>query len=364
MRREIFNHCSAWVFALIVPVTGFSQSTLTGRVTDEATGEPVPYANVFFSHTTLGSPTLEDGTFLIKNIPNGKYDLTVSVIGYKRFERAMEFQNSVEKITILLKQDPVGLSEVTVVADQADKKYLSTFEKYFLGNSSNGEQCVILNRDKIHPYFDEKENVLTVHASEPIIIDNKSLGYRIHYILDKFEFNFKASTKSVNGVPRFEELPVTGRRDSISRINRRRKAYLGSLNHFMRSLYSNSTREENFLVNVAQGTDLVENPLNARIYPIALKDHLAGTAVKSFFYSGTLKVEYLGGYEPWEYRHYKGTTHQVSYITFRANSITLFENGYYGNQQSLYFEGYLAWAEALGNMLPLSYYPPVKTESK
>ena len=110
------------ILAVLVPFSGYTQSVLRGKVSDGKNGEPVPFANVFFSHTTMGSPTLENGTFEIKNIPNGKYDLTVSVVGYKRFHESMEFQGTDRELMIVLNQDPVKLAEVVIYADHADYK--------------------------------------------------------------------------------------------------------------------------------------------------------------------------------------------------------------------------------------------------
>ena len=133
MSRRNCSHISSWLTVFFLgPLAGFSQSSLLGKITDRETGEPVPYANVFFSHTTMGSATLEDGTFIIRNIPNGKFDLMVFVVGYKRFIKSLEFQDSHYKLDIALRQDTINLETVTVHADQADKKFYPSFEKYFL----------------------------------------------------------------------------------------------------------------------------------------------------------------------------------------------------------------------------------------
>jgi len=63
---------------------GLSQTTgkVAGRVTDFATGEALPGANVIISSTSLGAACDIDGDFYIINVPPGRYDVNVSMIGY------------------------------------------------------------------------------------------------------------------------------------------------------------------------------------------------------------------------------------------------------------------------------------------
>ncbi|MCU0413628.1 MAG: TonB-dependent receptor [Ignavibacteriaceae bacterium] len=55
---------------------------LAGRVTDTATGEPLPFVNVVLMGTTLGAATDIDGYYSIINIPPGNYEVKASAIGY------------------------------------------------------------------------------------------------------------------------------------------------------------------------------------------------------------------------------------------------------------------------------------------
>jgi hypothetical protein len=55
---------------------------LAGRITDAATGEPLPFVNVVIIGTTLGAATDIDGYYSIINVPPGNYDVKASAIGY------------------------------------------------------------------------------------------------------------------------------------------------------------------------------------------------------------------------------------------------------------------------------------------
>lgn len=355
-----------FIICLLAPWAGFSQSTLTGKITDRLTGEPVPYANVFFSHTTIGSSTLEDGTFMIRNIPNGKYDLMVYVVGYRRFQKQIELQDSPYTLDIRLHQDTVNLAPVTVYADQSDKKiFYPTFQKYFLGESKNARKCKIINPEILHFYYDKKAKYLAVHASQPIAVENSALGYRIYFLLDRFELDFNTSTKVIEGIPRFEELPFRSRKDSVSIVKRRTQAYRGSLNHFIRSLYTQSLDNQGFVVSMVDSVSLREYPVQqAKLYPFDVTSHVRGALVKTFDFKGTLKVEYVRESEPWEYMHNRISSQQTSFVKFKNRSLTLFENGYYTDQLGIFLEGYFMWEETAGNMLPMGYRIPAKQKRK
>jgi hypothetical protein len=353
-----------WVLFACGPVLAYSQSSLKGKVTDAKTGEPVPYANVFFNNTTIGNATTVDGTYEIRNIPTGKFDLTVSVIGYTRFQKSIEFPGSGE-LNIKLSPDPVVLSEVTVEADQADtKKYFSVFRKYFLGESTNARASEIKNPETVHLYYDKDEKVLTGHASNQIIIENHRLGYRLHFILDNFILDYKGGNVALFGVPRFEDLAFADKKDSARREKRRLESFRGSVTHFMRALYSNTLKEEGFRVAELKEANAGTGAYEGTETPFNPGDHLTGGGSKVFRFKGTLKVEYLNEIEPPEYRRSKTGNHQVSFVTFRDDSITIFENGFYMVQNSVFIDGYFGWAEKIGEMMPVSYYPPAKEEEK
>jgi len=81
MYKKIFYVLGIVIFTLTY---GYSQNaTLKGKVTDEK-GKPVEYANVKIMQEGLliaGSITGEDGSFTIKTIPTGTFDLAVSFVG-------------------------------------------------------------------------------------------------------------------------------------------------------------------------------------------------------------------------------------------------------------------------------------------
>ncbi len=59
---------------------------LTGKVTDAATGEALPFVNIIILGTNLGAASDIDGNYVILNIPPGRYTVRVQSVGYQPVE--------------------------------------------------------------------------------------------------------------------------------------------------------------------------------------------------------------------------------------------------------------------------------------
>lgn len=103
------------LFALF-GITGnaLSQGTISGKVIDATTNEPLPLVNVVVSELTIGSVTDFNGDYEIRNVPFGNYTLTVSYVGYRNYETSISLNESSLTINISLEQDILGLDEVVV----------------------------------------------------------------------------------------------------------------------------------------------------------------------------------------------------------------------------------------------------------
>jgi len=68
--------------------TTFAQITgaIKGKVLNEATEEPVAFANVYveYGSKTIGTTTDFDGNFILKPLNSGTYNLTISFVGYQK----------------------------------------------------------------------------------------------------------------------------------------------------------------------------------------------------------------------------------------------------------------------------------------
>jgi hypothetical protein len=106
----------------------FAQNTLTGYVYDESNGESLIGANVFIKQLEIGASTNVSGYFVISKIPNGRYELSVSYVGYnpKNIEISLPADEGLLKV--YLSQASLETDEVVVKAE-SDNKIENLFAK-------------------------------------------------------------------------------------------------------------------------------------------------------------------------------------------------------------------------------------------
>lgn len=92
--------------------------TITGKVVDSETGEPVIGANVSITGTTQGAATDLDGNYTIQSVDPGIYSISISYISYsKKTITGVEVDpNQPTTINVSLQPETIGMEEVTVTA--------------------------------------------------------------------------------------------------------------------------------------------------------------------------------------------------------------------------------------------------------
>jgi hypothetical protein len=233
------------LFTVSFCITGFSQK-IKGRVFDNDTKKPLPYASVFLNGTTIGTLTDVSGNFNLEISENKKLPVAVSAIGYYS---ALLSDYSAETLqTIYLVPKVYELDEITVSSRTNRAKYMEMFKKQFLGPTINGSQCTIDNEDDIAFIYDKTKNILTALSNEPLKIENRSLKYEIDYFLDDFEYSPSNGQLKLLGIYIFRDVNSRNRTDSIKVERKREAAYLGSRMHFFRSLWHDDLASEGYIV--------------------------------------------------------------------------------------------------------------------
>ena len=92
-----------------------------GHVIDKATGEHLPYIVVLLKGTTIGVTTENSGHYMIRNVPEGKFLVEASAVGYRTQTREIEIKkgNSYE-VNFVLEEDYVLLEGVIVSATRSE----------------------------------------------------------------------------------------------------------------------------------------------------------------------------------------------------------------------------------------------------
>ena len=104
------NYNKLLFFLLLLPFSVFSQNTITGVVTDKATGKSLPGVNVLVKGTPKGTSTDFDGKFQLTKISKGA-QIVFSLIGYKVV--TIDYSNQ-KTIDVVLQEEANQLNEVVV----------------------------------------------------------------------------------------------------------------------------------------------------------------------------------------------------------------------------------------------------------
>lgn len=392
---------SALLFFLFLAFNAVAQNSVNGQVIDSLTRQPVPFANVYFAGTTVGTTTGEDGRFELRGFPSGKYDLSASFVGYHPAQQAIAFENSKLTVTLVLFEKATQLDEVVIRPDNRNRLFnMSTFKNSFLGTDRNIALIQIKNEDDIDFDFELQQKVFTAFTRKPLEIVNDALGYKIVYDLQFFEINYENKVQRFLGIPRFENLS-----DKIKpRWKRERaRAYMGSMMQFVHLLKAGSMDNEfdvyeffrkpnpkrpsaavlkekiqywgmnqlskQGIIKTKRGTtdslnyyrellrlpELVDS-IGQRITDVTSLMNTERTAVT---FTGMLYVIYKNEREEENFalQERRAALPQQTSIIHFLKPVTIYENGFYEYTHDIFFEGYMGWSEKIAQLLPLGYKP-------
>ncbi len=119
------------IFAAYVAVA--QDNSIKGFVYEESTGEPMMFTNVYLKGTTFGGSTNENGYFNINRIPDGRYTLLITSVGY----------DTISEVFHLSKGQSIN-------------------RKYYLKETSQKLETVTITADKIEARTETKTSVITV----------------------------------------------------------------------------------------------------------------------------------------------------------------------------------------------------------
>ncbi len=133
------NHClKSLILTALFIFTGFvafaqEDNSIKGFVYEESTGEPMMFTNVYLKGTTFGGSTNENGYFNINRIPDGRYTLLITSVGYDTIRETFNLS-----------------------------KGQSINRKYYMKETSQKLETVTITADKIEARTETKTSVITV----------------------------------------------------------------------------------------------------------------------------------------------------------------------------------------------------------
>lgn len=386
-----------------------AQTKLSGKVMDSVSKHPLAGISIFLSNTSIGAVSDDKGEFIIQQIPQGKFELIASSLNYETHVSIIQSAGKPLSITIQMKSSANILQEVVVESYDRNgwARWGDYFKNNFIGAPSLSKDCKLLNPDILHFKLNSKANTVRAFAHEKLIFENKALGYKISYLLLKFEFNITNNSFKYVGYPLFENLIPSNSDEQKKWESARAAVYHGSLMHFMRSLYSNRLIEEGFEVKAMKEINAEERSRVKKLFrrmdesarSLLNKDSLeyynkiyklsstTDTVILSkliardsivfpvdesvepgavfFEFDDFLHVTYLHKKEPAAYTRLLLKRPERDFISSdlslpNKKGVSVFKNGNYFYGENIFTNGFWAWSEKLSTMLPSDYWPAEK----
>lgn len=360
------------------PQTPSGRAVLTGTVTDAETGTPLADANVFIAVSMRGTATDANGRFRLDDIPLGAHRLYVSVIGYEPQARNLNLREA-RTYPFAFELTPTVLeSEGVTVEAERDAKWQRRYEKFvrlFIGETPNAEQTQIINPEVLR--FKERLGRFEAYVREPLVIENRGLGYRLEYFLK--EFVATPNRTRYDGEPLFEELPGTPPEQAVWRA-RRSEAFYGSFHHLLLAMLEGRTEAQRFklFIRPGSGRSLAgaspfgnQPAMSQQRFPIETEDILKSGETdneRTLDFTGSVEVIFLGETESESYKRWRtqyandGTIRtgapkfQISQFWLERGPATVDYKGEVVDPYGVTLSGYFAF-ERVADQLPKEYRP-------
>ena len=122
MKRKMFL---LWI--LSTPLWGFSQFSLSGRVVDDTSNEPLPGAHVVLEDTYNFTVSSIDGIFNFEHLKPSVYFLKISFMGYDEYRQEINLTGNLS-VNVVLNQRAILEDEVVIRATRASVNEPTTYE--------------------------------------------------------------------------------------------------------------------------------------------------------------------------------------------------------------------------------------------
>lgn len=340
-----------------------AQVSISGKVVNDETGQPIAGASVYFNNTSIGTSSNSAGEFAFHSIDLLNTELIVSSVGYdilvfKLKGAADNGRHFIFRLRIKEEQ----LKEVLVLSDAQKRRWLDIFKRNFLGITEEASRSAILNEKDIYFTRGADKNTFNAYSDTPLVIMNRMLGYKVNFQLIEFSFNEYSGRTYFYGFTRYEELG-----DKKRWARNRRKAYLGSTLHFFRALLKDRLKEEGYDIYQVKDVEMkgAGSPMSMAVSTSAARivsSDSVRVGYSSVTLDGKLMVQYRKDPSTKAFLRSKVMIQGNIPIGFRSfivpvsKSFTVDTNGVLDNPLSVEFSGFWIYEKA-ANLLPYNYQP-------
>lgn len=355
-------------------------ASLSGSIKDQY-GSPIPGAGIYISGYKAATVSDDDGMFKFPALTAGNYNILIQAMGFLPEKVNIDIQKENVSLTVRLKESTTNIKQVVIMPSAKRESYLALFKEYFIGKTTNSSSCKILNPDVLIVDYNSEDKLLTVTSDEMLEVENEALGYKIKYLLARFEYNFSTRVIYYEGYPNFEEMEGSEKLQK-KWARARESAYNGSLQHFYRSLYTGTTVQEGFVINKLErrlktqgsftinGKKMISAPKEPEYETIIEKDGIKldslvlnfNDDLKYLNTKANLYVMFKGEVEVQNYittgyrlaRPHDYGSNQISSILIMKEPVTFYRNGSIADPSSVLYNGYWAY-EKIADQVPFDY---------
>jgi hypothetical protein len=422
MRKEQIQKLNIFFLCFLFGSTCvFSQAVFKGHVFNEDAHKPLGSVSVYLNNTSIGTITNDDGLFILKGIPQGKFNLVATCVGFETYTTLLDLRDLPKDFQIVLKPKTDELEGFSVLPTDPNgwDKYGKYFTVLIIGTTLNSNETKLMNPEVVKFRLNESNN-LVAFAKEPLKITNYVLGYEIEYKLEEFEVNLNTALVNYSGYAFYKDMglkqPNRVRRYAEARF----ETYKGSLLHFMRSFYANDLEVQGFemrslamisnadkdrakeilkkygdkpVTSVADATigfevttdggmnhlrttthtvdstgffkKMLKQPDSLVSHQLILSDSVGfsvDNTVAGFYFPDSMEVSYKWKMIPPRYRALsKKTKHETipvsEFVFVNKTPVYIVRNGFYYKPYDIKITGYWAWVENVSTWLPYDYYP-------
>lgn len=249
-------------FVMMLFINGiFAQTAknkLFGKITIAGSAEPLIGVNIYINNSTIGTTTNKDG-FYILYIPDGRYEIVASIIGFQTESKFIYVSNGSDKqLDFTLKEKIYEINQIQIEDQFSDEWYkkLNVFKAYFLGHNDFSVYCTIENEKDIF-FSGDYNSIFKANSYNPLKIRNDALGYLIECTIINFEIDNKNNFCTYSLKTKFIDLSDIEPTKKTLWIVNRRSAYVGSLRHFLFTAITKTNLGE-FDVALVNKTDYKE----------------------------------------------------------------------------------------------------------
>lgn len=175
------------LFIMAFAMENYAQNNLSGKVTEGKSNDPLPSVDIFIRDLQRGVITDLNGNYQFTNLPEGKFSVQFSYVGYKTEVKDVQITKGENSLNVILQPTNLELGEVVVIGNSVLNKEKVPYKVEIASAKDlryNGMVTLTQTLAEL-PGINRLSNGLAI--SKPVI--RGLFGYRIATVLNGVRFD-------------------------------------------------------------------------------------------------------------------------------------------------------------------------------